>query len=230
MGAGVEALGRTLAANDVAPRAHAAGDDAELAGAGADRALARKPYFLAEVLLALDVVVMAIDRFTGHLEAGEVAPHRFQHELHHLLAIGARVVLRPADRFNIVAEVRCAFRKVRQIPVRQLDVVPFRILPRQLYEVGADGVADAATARMQHDPDSVPFIQADLDEVIAAAERAELVHPARALTFALFDAGMLFQDPAQALLEAPRRMVAHVAVLVLAEAHRDIAADLVEHL
>src|SRR5438067_7594500 len=62
VGAGLEALGRALAAHDVAARPHAAGDDAELAPAGADRALARQPDVLAVVELALDVVVVAVDR------------------------------------------------------------------------------------------------------------------------------------------------------------------------
>src|SRR5688572_28748028 len=93
VGAGMEALRRALAAHDVAARAHAAGDDAELAGAGADRALAREPDLLPEVLLALDVVVMTVDRLTGDLEAGQVPMQRVEHEVHHLLAVDARVVL-----------------------------------------------------------------------------------------------------------------------------------------
>src|SRR5882672_12432214 len=49
VGTGLEALGRALAAHDVAARPHAAGNDAELAPAGADRALARQPDVLAVV-------------------------------------------------------------------------------------------------------------------------------------------------------------------------------------
>src|SRR5437870_3785114 len=52
----LEALGVAGAAHDVAPRAHAAGNDAELAAAGADRPLAREPHRLAVMHLALDVV------------------------------------------------------------------------------------------------------------------------------------------------------------------------------
>src|SRR6478735_8603085 len=66
--AGMEALRRALAADDVAARAHAARDDAELAGTGADRALARQPDALAEVRLPLDVVMVAVDRGAGRLE------------------------------------------------------------------------------------------------------------------------------------------------------------------
>src|SRR5690606_7460393 len=34
---------------------------------------------------------------------------------------------------------------------------------------------DAATARVQHDPHAVALVEADLDEVVARAERAELL-------------------------------------------------------
>src|SRR5258706_6113763 len=49
MRAGMEALRGPLAAHDVAARAHAAGNDAELAFADADRAFSREPYRLARM-------------------------------------------------------------------------------------------------------------------------------------------------------------------------------------
>src|SRR5512145_2486774 len=109
-----------------------------------------------------------------------------------------------------------------------MELGPFRVPARELDEVGADRVADAAAARVQHDPHAVRLVQAHLDEVVAAAERAELVRPARALALPLLDARMLLHYRRKFLLELLRRVLAHLAVLVLREAHRDVAADLTE--
>src|SRR3954464_9927520 len=95
MRAGMEAFRCAFAAHDVAARTHAAGDDAQIAGAGANRALAGEPHLLAVMRLALDIVVMAVDRGAGDFEGRQVTPHGFEHEVHHLLAVRARVVLRP---------------------------------------------------------------------------------------------------------------------------------------
>jgi hypothetical protein len=43
---------------------------------------------------------------------------------------------------------------------------------------GADGLADVARSGVQHDPHRTRLIEADLDEVVAAAQRTELrPHP-----------------------------------------------------
>ncbi len=55
------------------------------------------------------------------------------------------------------------------VPLRQLDEVP------------ADLVPHAARAAVEHEPDTVRFVQAHLDEVVARAERAEMGHVVRAL-------------------------------------------------
>src|SRR5262245_40968930 len=228
VGAGVEALGRTPAPHDVAASAHATRDDAEVAGARADRALAREPDVLTEVPLAPDVVMVAVHRLAGHLEGGNMPRQRLEHEVHHFLSVGARVVLRPADRLDVVVEMPCTFREIGEIPIRKLNPVSLGILLRQLDEVRADRIADAAAARMQHDPDAVRLVEADLDEVVAAAERAELVRPAGALAFSFLDAGMFIEDPIEALLKPPRGVVSHIAVLVLLKPDRHVATDLVE--
>src|SRR5205085_3015823 len=75
----------------------------------------------------------------------------------------------------------------------------------------------------------IVFVQAHLDEMVAAAERTELVHPARPLADALADAGMALHDPRQALLEALRRLDARIAIVVAVEPDRHVAADLVEN-
>jgi hypothetical protein len=81
---------------------------------------------------------------------------------------------------------------------------------------------------VQHGPHAVGFVEAHLDEVVAAAERAELVRPAGILTDALADARMLLEDFFQRLLKPLRCVRARVPVGVLAEAHRHVAADLGE--
>ena len=53
------------------PRAHRARDDAQLAGAGADRALAGHQHLLAEVDLLGDVVVVAADRLVERRPRGK---------------------------------------------------------------------------------------------------------------------------------------------------------------
>src|SRR5262245_22088473 len=70
-----EALAVALTADDVRLRAHAARDDAELAGAGPHGALASHEDVAAEVSLARDVVVMTVDRLVGHGE-GRQRPYR----------------------------------------------------------------------------------------------------------------------------------------------------------
>jgi len=230
MRAGLEALGRAGAADDVAARAHAARDDAELAAAGTDGAFARDPDRFAEMLFALAVVVVAVHRLLGRLELRQVAMQRIDHELHHLFAVGTCIVLRPADRLDVIGEVLRPFGEIGEVAIRQLQLRALRILASELDEVGADGVSDAAAARVEHHPGAVLLVEADLDEMVAAAKRAELVDPARLLADALLDAGVALQDALQPFVERLRRMSARVAILVALETDRHVAADLREHL
>src|SRR5581483_7237748 len=220
MRARLEAFGVASAAHDVAARTHAPRDDAELAAAGADRALARDPDLLAVMALALDVIVVAVHRLLRRLERRQMPMHGVDHEPHHLGAVGARVVLCPADRLDIIIEVPRTFGEIGEVPIRQMQLRALRVAARELDEVRADGVADAAAARMQHHPHALRFVQAHLDEMVAAAERAELVHPARLLADAFLYAGMLLDDAPKALVEALRRMGARIAVLVAVDADR----------
>src|SRR5262245_59063948 len=68
MRARLETFLRALSADDIGARAHAPGDDAEVAAARADRALAGHPHVRAIVALALNVVVVAVHRLVGDLE------------------------------------------------------------------------------------------------------------------------------------------------------------------
>lgn len=169
VGAGLEARGAALAANDVAARSHAAGNDAEFAAAGADSALARNPDIGAVVMLARDVVMVAVDDFAGHREGRQVTAQRRQHEIDHAGAVGGGVVLCPVHGGDIVGELRRPFAEPGQVAVGQLQLRSLGLAPRQFDEVLADGVADAAAARMQHDPDALRLVETDLDEMVAAA-------------------------------------------------------------
>jgi hypothetical protein len=171
--------------------------------------------------------VVAVHRLVGDLEGGQMPVQRFEHELHHLLAVRPRVVLRPADRLDVVIEVRRALGEVSEVAVGQIDLLG--VFLRQLDEVGADRVADAAAAGVQHHPDAPGFIEAHLDEVVAAAQRAELQRPVRVPADALADAGMPLQNFSEGLAETLRCVAARAALVVLREANRHVAADLVEH-
>ena len=78
---------------------------------------------------------------------------------------------------HVVIAVLGAFREISEVTIRQLDHPAFHVLARQLDEVIRDGVANASATRVQHHPDLVGFVQADLDEVVTAAERAHLIGP-----------------------------------------------------
>src|SRR6266851_5856778 len=172
----VEALGIPLAADDIGARAHAAWNDAKITLARPDRSLPGDPDVLAEMVLALDVVVMAVHGLDGSLDlATQRSAHRAQRRRHHHLALHHGEALRPADGFEIVFEILLALRQISEVLVRQIDEPTPHMLLGALDEIAADGVADAARARMQHHPHPLLGIEADLDEMVAGTERAEMV-------------------------------------------------------
>ena len=106
---------------------------------------------------------------------------RGEHRGEHELAVDARVLLRPLDRLDVVVEELGALAQIGEVAVGQVDLLALHLAPRELDEVRADPVAGAAAAAVEHHPDAVLLVEADLDEVVAAAERAELlVRAARA--------------------------------------------------
>ncbi len=66
-----------------------------------------------------------------------------------------------------------------------------------LDEVGPEPVADAPRARVQHHPDIVGFVEAQLDEVVARAQRAQVAETAR-----VGGLGVLGHDGVVAVLQA----------------------------
>ncbi len=181
------------------------------------------------MVLALDVVVMAVDRFARYAERGQVPPHRPQHEIHHRMAVCRRVILRPTHRLDVVLEVPGSLLEIGEIAVREPGLATLGIAPRELDEIRADGIADAAAARVQHRPHLPGLVEAYLDEMIAPAQRAHLVHPVLRARKALLDRTVLVQDALEAALEGLCFAGERASFLVLVAPDRDVARDLVEH-
>ena len=82
-----------------------------------------------------------------------------------------------------------------------MDVALLRLPARRGDEIPADAVADAAAARVQHHPQVSALVEAELDEVIAAAQRTHLPHPfLLVIALHLRDLGV----PAHDFRKAPR--------------------------
>ena len=202
-----ERVGVAEPAHDERFHAHGTRDDAELAGARAHRALARDQHVGAEMRLPGQVVVMAVD---GGFVDGEIRQrlrHGAQDRPHHQLAVRQREILRPAHGPDVVVEQLRAFDQVGQVLVRQVNEPALHFLLGALDEIGPDAVADAARAGMQHGPDPVALVQADLDEVVAGAERAQV-----ACVVGREGLGMVLDDRLVARLEpgpGPGRSLGH---------------------
>lgn len=147
----------------------------KIAFTGTHRSFASDKHVGTVVIFASNVVVVTVDRLEFSRERTNLAQssHGSNDFGHHQITICTGIVLRPFDRFEIVIEVAGAFREVRQIDIRQIDGVLAHILTRQLDEVGAHATSNAARTAVQHEPDIFRFIQTDLNEVVAGAERAE---------------------------------------------------------
>ena len=111
---------------------------------------------------------------------------RADHVGHHHPPVQRREILRPADRLDIIVEMVGPFREIGEVLVRQVDEPFAHVLLRQLDEEAADRVADAARARMEHHPHAVRLVEAELDEVVAGAERAEMDEVVRLLELRIF--------------------------------------------
>ncbi len=118
----------------------------EFAFAGAHGALAGHPHVGAEVPFTRHVVVVAVHGVLLELELRQVVAKRAQGALHHHLAVGARVVLRPADRRHVVVEQFFAFHEEGEVLVRHVvaEFAAQQFFPGTLDEVLADCVARAA--------------------------------------------------------------------------------------
>ena len=129
-------------------------------------------------------------------ELAEDLVHGAQDGLHHQRAVGPREVLGPANRLDVVVEVPGALGQVREIAVGQVVQVHAHVLLGELDEVAADPVAHAAGARVEHHPHAVVLVEADLDEVVARAQGAQVHDVVR-----LLHLGVLLADGDEALAQ-----------------------------
>ena len=169
--------------------------------------------------------MVAVDCRGIDFERRQVARQRFEHDVQHLLPVAGRVVLRPGERVPVIGEQSRALGEEGEIAIRQPNIGPGDFVPGLADEVLADTVADAAAAGMQHDPDALRFVEADLDEMVAAAEGAELARPRISGKFFRRDAGMALEDFDQPRFDRACRLLAHAAVAVHFEADRHDALD-----
>src|SRR5262249_24112181 len=139
------------------------------------RALAGDPEPAPVVLLELGVVVMAV-----HLVGvGQLTTQRSLEgpvgRSEQLPTVLTRVRLRPREVADVRVELVTPLLKPRQLRVLQLG-------PESLVESLGDArvqvrelVPAAAGTRVQQDPDDAVLIRGELDEVVARAQRAELL-------------------------------------------------------
>ena len=81
----------------------------------------------------------------------------------------------PAHRLDVVVEVFAAFFEIGEVPIAHVGDMAAHVRLGQFNEHRADGVADAARARVQHEPDAIGFVETHFDEVIAGAQRTEVL-------------------------------------------------------
>ena len=89
--------------------------------------------------------------------------------VHHELAVGEGVALGPLHHLDVLLEGGAA--QGGEVAVFELCGV---LLLCAAYEGGGDVVAYAARAGVEDDPDALVLVEADLDEVVAGAEGAQL--------------------------------------------------------
>ena len=165
-------------AHDERPRAHRAGDETELAQAGANGTLARHEHVGTVVPFACNVVVVAVHDGRAAREVREpdiAVRQRIERTLEHQLAVETRILLRPAHRLDVRVEGRCVLAQVGEIAIGQGHTAILQLTLRDLDVGGADPVPRSTRARVQDEPDIAVLVQAQLAEVVAATHRAELL-------------------------------------------------------
>lgn len=172
-----EAIRIALPADDEGAGAHGAGNDTQIAHTSPHGTLAGHPDVLAEVVLALDVVVVAVDGGLAQKERRQDITQRLERQRHHLLAVLPREVLSPRHRFAVVVKEVGVLDQIGAVSIRQElgNVPPQHFLLGTVDEILADLVADTTATRMQHDPKLAALISTKLDEVVAGAEGAQMI-------------------------------------------------------
>src|SRR5699024_4425759 len=178
-------------AGDVRARTHASGDKAWATSFRVDRTLAGQPQRVPVDRHGFGVVVVGVDALDFHRAIfSSVAqprrallPHRagqlVDEAVHHLLAVGQGEGLRPVQLGDVLIQCRGALPQVGVVAVRQLDACLGALLLGDADVLLGDLVAHSAGAGVQEAPDPVQLVDAQLNEVVAAAQGAELLAPLR---------------------------------------------------
>src|SRR5699024_11546229 len=170
-------------AGDVRARTHASGDKAWATSFRVDRTLAGQPQRAPVYLHGLGVVVVGVDALDFHCF---LLPHGtgqlVDEAIHHLLAVGKGERLRPVQFGDVLIEFRGALAQVGVIAVRQLDTRLGALLLGDADVLLRDLVAHSTGAGMQEAPDPAHFVDTQLNEVVAAAQGAELLAPFRGVS------------------------------------------------
>ena len=164
-----------------------------------------------------------------------MSSQHFQCLRHHRLPVHIGIILRPPDGFDVILEQVGAFAQVRQVLIRQVsDMVLAHILLGLADEPHANDIADAARPGVQHHPHLVAFIQANLQKVVAATERASLPGGRFQQGYfpALGDPRVLFLQPLDEFLVAIRQRPQRGLVHAKTDRNRrlDVHTDLAQAL
>ncbi|AEI09692.1 hypothetical protein CRES_1336 [Corynebacterium resistens DSM 45100] len=165
--------------DDIAGCAHRTRDQRLYPRICADGALAGKPHLAPEVFLGRGVVVVTVDALDFLEFAPDKISHAFDETIHHLLSVQPREPLRPVKVGDVCIELRCALDEVGQVLRRQADPILRAVLLSCEDVLLRDPVAHSARARVEEQPHAILFVQAQFDEVVAAAQRPQLLPPLR---------------------------------------------------
>ena len=172
--AGGEALGVATSPDDIAGRSLRAGDDPGLARPGPGGPFAVDQDLAAEMALQRRVVVGDVDGL-GEKDRGAAALQDILDPLQHQAPVGPGEFDAVAHLLQVARGHRGIEKEKGQLPVDGLAAALFAAdLDGQVVVVVGHLVAEIAAAGMDHDPDMAVVRLLDLDEVVAAAEGADL--------------------------------------------------------
>src|SRR5699024_4923883 len=168
------------AADDVRAGPHRARDTAHAALGGVDGPLTREPHGRALDLDLLGVVVVTVHplRLSGVVVAEEPA-ELTEEAVHHLVPVEPGETLRPPQLREVLPELRRPLAEVGVIGVREPHTRVPTLLPGDRDVLLGDLVTDAATPGVEEAPHRPRLVEAQLDEVVASAETAQLLTPPR---------------------------------------------------
>ena len=115
------------------------------------------------------------------------------------LPVGAREPAPSRHRFDVVVEMRVALHEVRQVLVRQVDRARWRNARFASSMKYGRSHCRRRASRGAASPTRLGFVQADLDEVVAPAQRADLAGQWVGLPIALLEPGSAFKTCVQSL-------------------------------